>query len=100
MSKFNVNTNHKAGRRTQVMMDQFADFAVEANNKLIDKVTHTESKVEKLKEILAVFDIQLKKTDYLTMGPHLQDIFNKITEGTNELADYVHDIEKHRKHHV
>ena len=100
MNKINVGSNHKAGRKTQVMTELFADFAVEANNKLIDKAAHTESKVEQLKEILAVFDIQLKKTDHLTMGPHLRDIFNKITDGTNELAEYIHEIEHHRKHHV
>ena len=100
MNKINVHSNHKAGRRTQVMMDQFADFAIEANNKLIDKAAHTESKVERLKEILAVIDIQLEKSDELTMGPHLRKIFDTINQGTNELAEYIEDIEKHRKHHV
>ena len=100
MEKINVGSNHKAGRRTQVMMEQFADFAIEANNKLIDKAAHTETKVEQLKEILAVIKIQLDKTDHLTMGPHLRAIIDKISDGTEDLAEYVEDIEKHRKHHV
>ena len=100
MNKVNVATNHKAGRVTQVMMEQFADFAIEVNNKLIDKAAHTETKVDQLKEILNELNATLKKADGLTQGPHLKRIMKRINKGVDFLDEYVEDIEKHRKHHV
>lgn len=98
MNKINVATNHKAGRVTQVMMEQFADFAVEANNKLIDKVVHTETKVEQLHEVLDALEQATQKVNSMTMGPHLKKILKILEKGKHDLAEYVKDIEKHRAH--
>jgi cellobiose-specific phosphotransferase system component IIB len=94
MNRVNVNTSHKAGRRTQIMSENFSDLADTVNNKLIDKMIHSEKKKEHLVEILNDIDLALNKADVLTLGPQLQTIINSITAATNELQDYITGLEK------
>ena len=95
MNRVNVSTSHKAGRRTQIMSENFSDLADTANNKLIDKLIHSEKKKELLIEILNDVDVALNKADAVTLGPQLQTILNSITAATNELQDYITGLEKH-----
>ena len=97
MSNVKVRSAHKAGRRTQVMMENFSDLAELANNKLIDKHIHTEHKTESLQEILGLIDSAIYKSEEFTLGPHLTEIMNKITVAANELQDYITELEKHHR---
>ena len=90
MKKVNVNSSHKAGRRTQIMADNFADLANLANDKLIDKNVTTVTK-ENLNEILACLELALKKSDQIPMSPRLQDIMKNLGEVSDELHEFILD---------
>ena len=91
MKKVNVSTNHKAGRRTQIMADNFSDLADLANNKLIDKSIQSEGKKEIMNEMLACIDLAIKKSDDIPMSPRLQDIIKQLEQVGDELHEYILD---------
>jgi hypothetical protein len=90
MKKVNVNSSHKAGRRTQVMADNFADLANLANDKLISKSTPAFTK-ENLNEIQACLELALKKSDHIPMSPRLQDIMKNLEDVSDELHEFILD---------
>ncbi|MCH2207435.1 MAG: DUF3683 domain-containing protein [Lentisphaerales bacterium] len=94
MEKINVASNHKAGRQTQVMMDNFGDLADMVNNKLLDKLIHTEHKKEILTDVLNHLNAVIEKTEKITHGPHVQRIVNKLRSAAEDLDLYIDELEK------
>ena len=76
-------------------MENFADLADLANQKHIDQVLHSEGKKDKLTEIYKEIEKAVKKSDHLTMGPHLQHIFKHFNRALEDLEDYIEDMDKH-----
>ncbi len=95
MNKVNINTHHKAGRRTQHMMESFADLAEIANHKLIDKTIHTKDKKAHLIQIRDIVNYALAKSDELTLGPHLDHIINRFEKANEELDKYIEELDQH-----
>jgi hypothetical protein len=93
MKKVNVSSSHKAGRRTQVMAENFADLAGLANEKLIDKSANAAKNKEVLTEILACIEVALKKSDDIPMGPRLQEVMKALEAVSDDLHEYM--LDKH-----
>ena len=91
MKKVNVSSSHKAGRRTQVMAESFADLAGLANDKLIDKSAHGINKKDVLTEMLACIELALKKSEQIPMSPRLQDIMKSLEAVGDELHEHMLD---------
>ena len=90
MKKVTINSSHKAGRRTQIMADNFSDLAGVVNNKLIDKSVPPVSK-ESLNELLACLELALKKSNDIRLSPKLQKIMKKVLKVSDELHEYILD---------
>ena len=87
--KVNVSSVHKAGRKTQIMLDKYGDIAKLANNKLVDSHRDPEHQKAILKEIVEDIDAVLSKSDKLAMGKHLQKYFKRLERISDELEIYI-----------
>ena len=89
--KVNVSSVHKAGRKTQIMLDKYGDIAKLANNKLVDGHRDPEHQKVVLKEILSDIDEVLTKSDKLAMGRNLQKIIKRLQRVSDDLEVYIED---------
>jgi hypothetical protein len=90
MKNIKIDSSHKAGRRTQIMADNFSDLAGVVNNKLIDKSVPPVSK-ESLNELLGCLELALKKSEDIRLTPKLQKIMKKIEKVSDQLHEYILD---------